>query len=712
MKRLALLLVVLMGYGVLADISISEPMDIYNLGDRLYVEVDGLRGASSGNLNIDLVCGNGSINLVKISARAFSADEDQSYSIPYKILDREDLEILNLEGIVGSCQVVASLGSDVASTKIFEISDDVIVRVSLDKTLYNPGESVSVDIEAVKKNGVELSGFVEGLNASSFNKAIEDGKVSEVFVVPETAEAGTYILTVRAYDVGKDGVLNSGEGVVSYEVNQIATSLIMSLSDVVATPGENFTIGIEAFDQSGVEMGGLVSLKIISSDGGVVDTTVQAGEFSGIDFDLNSSVGVWRMVSSFDDLEETREFEMASLQKVVFDFEDSILSVRNVGNVLYDRTIDVTIGDEIMTLELNIGVGEVRKFKVGAPNGEYDVLVDDGETSISRQVLLTGNAISLKDFGNGGFFRYSIVYIFLILILGGIGGVLLMRYRKTRTIKFAKGWKSKIMKIVDTFPWRKKVARLHRARASIGKKVKKGVPNGVKSHMDDSLNFTRKSPAVQGLDVKNYSHEDKTMVDFTRKETIEAESALVLKGEKQVSGVVSVGIKNHGDLGDAGREALKEIVDDAKGKGVVDWRGDYIFVVFNPLITRTYKNEILAVRCGMKIVKKLEVYNKKFDDKVDFGVGVHAGDLVASKEKGKLKYTSIGNTISFAKRMSDIESAEIVVSDVVRKKLLRDLKVKKGKEIGENATYIVSEIKNRSGDAERLRELLKRSKHS
>ena len=60
--------------------------------------------------------------------------------------------------------------------------------------------------------------------------------------------------------------------------------------------------------------------------------------------------------------------------------------------------------------------------------------------------------------------------------------------------------------------------------------------------------------------------------------------------------------------------------------------------------------------------------------------------------------------------MSDGDSGKVVVSEVVRKKLLRDLKVVKGKEIGEKLTYVVSEIKNRAGDAERLSELLKRQK--
>ncbi len=708
MKKLVLLLTLLaVCSGVLADISISEPLELYNLGDRLYVDLGGLRGAENGNLDIDLVCENSSINLVRIPARAFAIDEDQEYSIPYKILNWEDLGVsslkddsdgISLHEIVGTCQVVAELGGDVISSKTFEVSDEVVVAVSLDKTEYNPGEAVSVKIEAIKSNGAVVNGFVEGFNASFFSKAIEGGVVEETFNVPETAEAGFYNLNIHVYDVGSGGILNEGFRTVSYGVNQVATSLILSLSDISVIPGENFSIGIEVFDQSGVEMGGSVFVKIISPSGDEIENIVQAGEFVLVDFDSNSSVGTWEIVSMFDELMQSREFEMMALQKVEFDFEDSVLIVKNVGNVLYNKTIDVNIGEDVMTLDLKIGVGEIRKFSLEAPMGEYDVVVGDGDYEVTRQVLLTGNAVAVSDFKSVGVFKnYSVVWIFLIIVLGGIGGILIMRYRKTRTV----GEEGSL--------FRKCVERIKsRMKRKIGEKV----PDRVKSHMDDSLNFTKKSPAVQGLDVENYSGKDKSMVDFTKKGSFRAESALVLKGEKHMSAVVALSIKNYGEgLSDVAKQGLVEIIENSKGKGLIDYRNEYIFIVFSPLMTRTYKNEGLAVRCGMKILESLKNYNKKFKDKVEFGIGIHVGELVASKESGKLKYTGIGNTISFAKRMSDVDSGKVVASEAVRKKLLRELKVVKGKAIGESLTYIVTEVRDVTQDQEKLKALMKRSKN-
>ncbi len=697
MKKLVLLLGCLMiCSGVLADISISEPLDVYNLGDKLYIDLDGLRGAENGNLDIDLSCENDSVNLVRIPARAFSTGEDQSYSIPYKVLDLEDLGILDLKSIVGICQIIASLSGNAVSSKTFEVSDDIVVTASLDKLEYNPGESVVVKIEAVKLNGVLVNGFVEGSNVSSFNRVIEEGFAEEIFSVSETAEAGVYYLGVRVYDVGFGGVLNEGKQVVSYVVNQVATSLVLSLSDLAAVPGGNFSIGVEIFDQSGVEMSGNVFVEIISPEGEEIESVVSAGEFVFVEFMSNSSVGTWKIVSRFDDLNVEREFEMLPLQKVEFDFEDSVLVVRNVGNVLYNKSIEVLIGEEVMTLDLKINIGEVRKFSLKAPVGNWEVVVGDGEHEISRQVLLTGNAISVSDFGNGAIFKnYSIVWVFLIVVLGGIGGILLMRYRRTKTL----GGDASLIQ---------RVRGIGKTGAKLKKRVGKKVPAKVMSHMDDSLNFTKKSPAIQGLDSKDHNGEDKTMVDFTKKGAMGAEATLVLKGEKHVSGVAAIGIKNFEGLGDSARDALKKIIESSKGKGLVDYRGDYIFVVFSPLVTRTYRNEKLSVRCGMDILESLKAYNKKFKDKFEFGIGVHAGDLIASKNGRGLKYTGVGNTISFAKRMSDVDSSKVVVSEVIRKKLIRELKVSKGKDIGEKKTFVVLEIRDGAGDRKKLKQLMAR----
>jgi hypothetical protein len=660
-------------------------------------------GSENGNLNIDLICSNETINLVKISARVFSSIEEQSYSIPYKILNKEDLEITDLNKILGTCQVTSSLGPNVASTKTFTITKNIIVAASLDKPTYNPGETIIVNVEATKANGILLNGFIEGLNASSFSKAIEEGAATEIFSMPETTEAGIYRLDIRAYDIGEDGILNEGSTFTFFNINQVPSSLIMSLSDVEVIPGNNFTIGTEVFDQSGIEMNGAISIQIISPNGEKVESNIQAGEFVNVNFLSNSSMGIWKIIGSFNDLVEEREFEMLEIQKAEFDLENSILTVKNTGNVIYNKTIDISIGEKLTKLELKINVGESRKFNLKAPNGEYEVVVNDGQNSISKQILLTGNSVGISNFKNIGIFKgYSIIWIFLIVIVVGVGIVLFMKYNKTRTMR------------EETFIGKtiKNIGHFKSETEKMGERVGKKIPKKIRSHLDDSLNFTKKSPAIQGLDVKNYSGEDKSMKDFTQKNNAGvAEAALVLKGKKYISSVVAISVKNHKSLNDFSKNALEKIVAESKGRGLVDWRGDYIFVIFSPLTTKTYGNEMLAIKTGMNILKKTNEHNKKFNNKVEFNIGIHVGELVTSKVKENLKYTSIGNTISFAKRMADSDSGKLIVSEEIRKKSLRDLKVSKGKEMGDNITYIVSDLINREGDAARLKDLLSRSKN-
>jgi len=704
---------VFMASFVLADISLLEPQDVYNLGDKLYVTAEGLIGAETGNLNVDLVCGNKTINLERMSARRYAGEEALPYSLPYKVLNREDLELENITDIIGNCQIKLTVGSQVAVTKVFTITDTILVTAVLEKESYNPGEGITVNIEAVKANGDLLNGFVEGMNSSIFSKAIEGGFVTEVFSMPDTIEAGTYDLGVRAYDLGKDGVLNEGFTMVSFKINQVASNMNIPISHDEIMPGEEITLGAEITDQAGMEMVGTVTAKILSPTNEETELVIPTGETNSFSVPINATPGVWKVITSFNLLAEQREFTVLENPKVEFEFEeDGVLIVKSVGNAKYNGSIEVEIGEETRVLDLVMEVGEERKFSLRAPQGEYDVVVSDGESVANQQVLLTGNAVAISDLKEVGIFKaYSIVWIFLIVILGGAGAVFFIRYRKTKTL----GGGGQVSKALGAV--KNGVGAVGGTVSSVGlkvaskvhSKVSSKVPPKMKNHVASSMNFTTKSPKVQGLDADNYSHEDKSMVDLTKKKVGTAESTLVLRGEKHPSAVVALSVKNYSALKDHAKKALIETINGTKDmKGLVDWRGDHVFVVFSPLATKTYNNEVLAAKAGFMIQKALTEYNKKFRENIDFNLGVHAGELIASKKEGKLKYTSIGNTISLAKRIADSDKGKLLVSEDIRKKMLRDLKAKKSKEVGKNQTYEVSEIKNRAADEAKLKELLKR----
>ena len=144
-------------------------------------------------------------------------------------------------------------------------------------------------------------------------------------------------------------------------------------------------------------------------------------------------------------------------------------------------------------------------------------------------------------------------------------------------------------------------------------------------------------------------------------------------------------------------------------KGLIDWKEDRVFVIFSTIFTKTYDNEILATKSAFKIWRNLLDYNSKAKDKIDFNIGINSGELVASKSGDKLEYTGIGNTVSLARRMSDSDSGKILISESIKKKLMRDLRVEKLANIGDNPVYSATEIRNKEANEAKLKDLLKRT---
>lgn len=664
-----------------ARMIITEPSSVYNLGDKLYVSLTGIRGASSGNLNINLLCSNQTINLLKISARAFSSTQEQSYSLPYKELTKDDLEIANTRDVLGSCQIAASLGSEQTTTRMFSVTDSISLSTRFDRVAYNPGDMITVSVEATKANNQPLNGFLETSGADVINKEVINGKATFSFSMAPDTKAGDYNLQVFAYDKGSSGeTLNQANSSSNFKINQVPTVIQLSLSNNQLIPGEELTVSGDILDQTGDNMTGTVSLIINSSVSKEVrSVNVNSGEFAKIKFATNATPGVRSIYAKFEGVQQVEDFEILTLEKVEFEFIDSLLVIKNVGNVPYVKPVDVKIGDQIRSVPTDIPIGGEQRFNVEGSEGDYKVVVSDGQSNATRTIRLTGpigRAISVRDITDGSIFSdYAIIWVFLILILIAAAAIILMRMRKS--------------------PMR----------------IKDSVMSNVPSKFSDTLNFTNKSPEAQSLYGSSDGNEDHGIVDLRKPKMVGAESALVLKGEKSPSAVICLHVKNYSGLRPAASQELVRVVEMAKEeKGLIDWKEDFIFVIFSPVATKTFKNETYAIRTGTAMFQRLNEYNKKFKDKIIFNIGMTSGDLVASSEGKMLKYTALGNTIALAKKISASAEGQLLVTDVIRNKLMRDVRADKVQDIGKVGIYAIKELKDHTQNRARLDDMMKRMK--
>lgn len=635
-----------------ASISLNELSETYNLGDEIPLIVTLSPTSNEGWFTVELICGKSSIVLEKSIGKSFYVREEQTRSLKIPLI--KDY----IGNATGNCKLKASINSEATSTPSFKISNGIDIKTTLDKENYNPGEDVEVTIGAIKDNGEPLKGFIKISGITKVSKEIEKGVMSFEFQISENFKSGKYNLNVFAYDELDGKILNSDNGSISLKVNQVPKIIQTSFAELEATPGEEFKISLEILDQAGIKMEGLINLTIISPKNEEIVKEVSSGKTFNLELPTNSTIGNWKIISTYENLSVEKSFTVNGVQKVNLELTDSLLIIKNIGNLVYNKSIEVSIGEKIKTIELDLQPGEIRNFNLNAPTGEYAVKVQSEESSIEKNVLLTGKAISIKDSSQINVFsRYPFIWVFLIILLVGTGIVFLKNGGKSHKIK----------------------------ERTLLKK----------------LNKKEKNPKI----VKQSN-----LIEPTKEiKTTGAQSSLVLSGEKEVASIIALKIENLSSLGTNAKKELLEILKIAKdSKGMIERKDNCIMIIYSSLTTKTFNNEIIASRVGSQLLQLLEAYNRKFEEKISFNIGIHSGEIISSLENNKLKYTSLGNTVILSKKISDLAKGKLLVSDSIRNKIIRDLKVDQFTIVGKNQIYSVSKVNDRTANTEKLKDLLKR----
>ena len=230
----------------------------------------------------------------------------------------------------------------------------------------------------------------------------------------------------------------------------------------------------------------------------------------------------------------------------------------------------VKIGDTPLNVQVSLGLGESKKYALTAPDGQYSVSIVGGQDNqVAGTMSLTGNAVGIKEASSLDSLGVVVGWTILISILaaGAFFG-----FKKIRKKSFF-------------------------GRANFG---------------------TSKSKSSKEVPVlKNNS-----LTTLGRK----AEMSLSVNGDKQDVSLVCLKIKNLSEM-KSGRgsasDIMEKITEFAEEKNAVVYENqDYVFFIFAPLKTRTFRNEEPALNLAEEIQKMLTEQNRMFNQKLNFGISL------------------------------------------------------------------------------------------
>lgn len=619
----------------------EQPKTLYNVGDVIDFKIKISAGETvSDFFSISLVCGESESELYR---EYISLKPNEERAIDSKIP-------LN-KGFVptSTCNIKSSLGGVSVSSNSFTVSSKIDVLVKNSNLTFSPGQSVSFSGSALKENGEGVNGFVDlevvkgDKIIQSFSDTLKNGELKVNITLIEDIPSGQNVVKFKVYEKEGEEIINLGESVSSVNVRQVPRSLELFLDKSGFLPSEKVQVKPIIHDQTGESMPGRVSISIRNSQDNLVQQyDVSSGESVSYEILGSESPSTWIVTASSGDLSSEGNFDILENKEIDIEIINNALMLTNIGNVFFNDSISVKIGNQSSIFDVSLAVGESKKYVLTAPDGYHNVEVLGGDNSFKGNVFLTGHSISAKEYSRVmSVIAHPIVWIFVIFILAGISFFVYKRvYRGSFVGKMG-------------------------------------------------------SKKIEGEKMVSLSEIQK---DKMIKTSSPAELVLTIQGDKQDSSIVHLRIKNHEEVSKNAsvcQETFSKIATLAEGnKGFIYENSGNVFVLLPPVRTKTFKNERTALNIAMHMKTLLDHHNRMFKQKIDYGLSVNQGPIVAKLEGDILKFMAVGPLLNQTKKISSISSGEVLLSEEAKVRLASEVKVEK-KEVGGVVFYHIKEVRDK-----------------
>lgn len=672
-----------------ASIYFSGLSPTYNLGDVIEADII-LVPEDDAPFSLVLTCDNSSLEVYKGAP-------------PEKI--QLPLTSLWMKGLTGVCYFTGNyLGEQKESTR-FKISKRLELTLDTTSFFSNPGESINISGNANKLSGIPINGEAEinipGISGSKIYAPVLNGIFNIEYIIPLETPAGDYRIDIIIYEKTDNEKTSEGMEMADLTVFSLASSIDIALDNPRIDPGETLSIKPVVIDQSQKNIESEISIVIKDSDlNRVYEDLKNSGETILFPTQTNTKAGYYDIEISNGRLSKTKDFYVNEKAMVDFKIINDTVYITNIGNIPYNKSVMIDISGKSFVKKIDdLLPGETKEFYLSGKDSYYDVLVKDDlkEESLSN-VPLTGNAISVSDSTKtfSDLANTPIAWIILIIILGAAILFLFRDIFKKKSVAYPKEEKqtnkNKIINISATPEIRREINTrdIPKIEREIGDK-----------RLSPILNNTDKNKQTTIPPVILIKGDNKTSQQNI------AEQSLVMDGHKSKACVIAIKLK--GEISKFAKENLDKALQHAYSrKGAVFTSKDYTFIIFSPLITKTFKNEITAIKSAEKIVSEIAENNRKFSDKIIYGIGINSGEIINKIENKKLKFTSLGGLTILAKKLADNSSpGEILLSKETYNQAMTEVKADK-KDISGIEAYVVKKVADYEKNDKFIKDFIKR----
>lgn len=645
---LILLLVILSISYASATISLSEINNFYNIGDRINLKVDISRADSfQGFLKVYFVCNN-TESSIYYSSIMLEPNKQETSLIDFPVATTGN-----------SCYFKAVLENsnnaviEEMRTAAATLSNNIEISATLNKEEFLPEEEIKIEGQAVKKNGEVFDGNIKiNFNNNEYQTETSKGKFSYKIKLEKNIKPGNYIIKIYA-----DKNDNMGSISKNIKIKAVPTALL------ILTNGENFLpenlllITPVLADQANGTMPAAISviftkepdgfiLSIFSKKQKFIEALIESGNQTLYKFDKYAEPGKYIIKIETGEFKAEKTIRIEVVEKIESRHDNNLLYITNVGNVPFRKPVEVEFKienhSEKRLLYPNLKVNETESYKLNAPKGTYEILVNTGAQKMNfSSVPLTGNFIMTLE-SDKAKQQTNIIYISLIVI--SLLLVFILFHPKIKERQEIKHYKRSGGKLKSTLIIPEVMHEI------VSAEPKKKTANENISH------------------IHSYQHGDifkRTFSKHAEKLAAYNLMACPVYGTKQEITALSVsfhGIDKLINASEKDNSLFKEtiskyfaiVVDKIKDyQGVADISGNNILILFN--VVKQFRHDIAAIKTAQDIKKATEKFNedvKHLGISIKIKAGINTGNAIVSNITDKtVKYTSIGNTVMLAKAL-------------------------------------------------------------